>query len=418
MNLHQPQWWQSSYGRRGAVCATAGLARWIYPEAAVCCNRGIGGKYSLNPATTSAARFPAAHGNQNQAFARAFQILEEAVAQKAFPGASAAITHMGKLVALKSVGRFTYEESSPAVTVDSIFDLASLTKVVATTSMAMILYERGLLDLDSPVAGVVPEFAGEDKRRSEVTFRMLLAHSSGLPAHEKIYLHTTSKDEFLREAFSVPLKNDPGTHAEYSDIGFILLGSALERIAEESLDGFCQREVFGPLGMLQTAFNPPTAWKQQIPPTADDQTFRKRIIQGEVQDENASAMGGVAGHAGLFSSAGDIATFAHAMLSGGSPIFRRETVALFTRRETSPPGTSRALGWDTPSSPSQSGKYFSPSSFGHLGFTGTSLWIDPERQLSVTLLTNRTWPDCANRAIREIWPRFHDAVVEALGVAG
>ena len=371
----------------------------------------------MNRATTSAAQLPAGYGNQDQTFARAFQILEEAVTQRAFPGASVAMTHEGKLIALKSVGRFTYEESSPAVTVDSIFDLASVTKVVATTSMAMILYERGLLDLDAPVTGVVPEFAGEDKRRSEVTFHMLLAHSSGLPAHEKIYLHATSKDEFLREAFAVPLKNDPGTQAEYSDIGFILLGVALERIAEESLDRFCQREVFGPLAMLHTAFNPPAAWKPQIPPTADDQTFRKRIIQGEVNDENANAMGGVAPHAGLFSTAQDIATFAHALLSGGSPIVRPETVALFTRREPSPPGTSRALGWDTPSAPSLSGKYFSRASFGHVGFTGTSLWIDPERQLSVTLLTNRTWPDSANRAIREIWPRFHDAVGEALGAA-
>ena len=152
-------------------------------------------------------------------------------------------------------------------------------------------------------------------------------------------------------------------------------------------------------------------------PTADDRTFRKRIIQGEVQDENASVMGGVAPHAGLFSTASDIATFANAMLNGGAPMIRTETLGLFTRREESPAGTSRALGWDTPSSPSQSGKYFSPSSFGHLGYTGTSLWIDPERQISITLLTNRTWPDCSNQAIKEVRPAFHDAVMEALGVA-
>ena len=169
--------------------------------------------------------------------------------------------------------------------------------------------------------------------------------------------------------------------------------------------------------MLHTAFNPPAAWKPQIPPTADDQTFRKRIIQGEVQDENASVLGGVAGHAGLFSTAADIAMFAHALLRGGSPIARPDTLTVFTRREASPPGTSRALGWDTPSAPSQSGKYFPQGSFGHLGYTGTSLWIDPERQLSITLLTHRTWPDCANQAIREVRPRFYDAVVEALGAA-
>src|SRR5258708_21870479 len=168
--------------------------------------------------------------------------------------------------------------------------------------------------------------------------------------------------------------------------------------------------------MIQKTFNPPSELKSHIPPTANDQTFRKRVIQGEVYDENASVMGGVAPHAGLFSTASDVAAFAHAMLIGGAPIARPETLSLFTRRETSPPGTSRALGWDTPSSPSQSGKYLSPLSFGHLGYTGTSLWIDPERQLSVTLLTNRTWPDCSNLAIKEVRPRFPDAVVEALGV--
>ena len=143
--------------------------------------------------------------------------------------------------------------------------------------------------------------------------------------------------------------------------------------------------------MSHTAFNSPAAWKTLIAPTADDQTFRKRNYSGEVQDENASVMGGVAPHAGLFATASDIATFANAMLNGGAPIIRPETLALFTRREESPAGTSRALGWDTPSSPSRSGKYFSASSFGHLGYTGTSLWVDPERKVSVTLLTNRTW---------------------------
>ena len=350
-------------------------------------------------------------------FASAFAILRQAIAECAFPAASVAITHRGRLVGLRALGRFTHDPESSSVLDSSIFDLASVSKIVATTSMAMILYERGLLDLDMPVIGVLPEFASQDERRRAITFRMLLAHTSGLPAYERLFLRASTKDELLGEAFCVSLKNKPGTHAEYSDIGFILLGLALERIAEEPLDRFCQREIFGPLGLLHTAFNPPPAWQRLVPPTADDQTFRKRIIQGEVQDENANVMGGVAGHAGLFSTAADIATFAHVMLSGGSPIIRRETLAVFTRRESSPPGISRALGWDTPSSPSQSGKHFSPSSFGHLGYTGTSLWIDSERQLSVTLLTNRTWPDCSNEAIREVRPRFHDAVVEALGVA-
>jgi CubicO group peptidase (beta-lactamase class C family) len=274
---------------------------------------------------------------------------------------------------------------------------------------------------------------------------MLLAHSSGLPAYEKLFLQAHSREDLLRAAFTTSLSKDPGTHAEYSDIGFILLGAALERIAGDALDVFCQREIFGPLAMTSTTFNPPKESRAKIPPTADERpeqepecssgpaarekpaskekpsviettrsTFRKRIIQGEVQDENASVLGGVAGHAGLFSTAEDLARFGHVMLHRGTPILRPETVALFTRRESAPQGTSRALGWDTPSTPSQSGRYFGPRSFGHLGYTGTSLWIDPDRQLSITLLTNRTWPDCANQAIRQIRPRFHDAIIERL----
>ncbi len=278
----------------------------------------------------------------------------------------------------------------------------------------MILYQRGLIDLEAPVVSIVPEFGGSDARRGKVTVGMLLAHSSGLPAYERLFLKAQNKDELLAAAFSTALTADPGVRAEYSDIGFIILAVALERIADERLDRFCQREIFGPLGLVHTTFNPPASWRALIPPTADDRTYRKRIIQGEVQDENASVLGGVAGHAGLFSTAEDLAIFAHVLLQGGSPLVRPETLALFTRRETSPAGTSRALGWDTPSAPSQSGKYFSARSFGHLGYTGTSLWIDPERQLSITMLTNRTWPDCSNKTIKDVRPAFHDAVVEAL----
>jgi CubicO group peptidase (beta-lactamase class C family) len=315
---------------------------------------------------------------------------------------------------LKAFGHFTYDPGSPEVTTASIYDLASVSKVVATTAMAMVLYERGLLDLETPVVSVLPKFGVRECQRSAVTIHMLLAHCSGLPAYEKLFLRAHTREELLRRAFSVELVAAPGTQAEYSDIGFIVLGAVLERIADEPLDHFCQREVFGPLGMSHTTFKPPVSWRASMPPTADDRSFRARVIQGEVQDENASVLGGVAGHAGVFASAGDVARFAQAMLNGGAPILRADTVSLFTGRESSPEGTSRALGWDTPSKPSQSGKYFSAQSFGHLGYTGTSLWIDPARHLSVTLLTNRTWPDCDNQAIKEVRPGFHDAIIEAL----
>jgi serine-type D-Ala-D-Ala carboxypeptidase len=394
----------------------------LYPDAELCY------KPNIEPPTFSPKRFPGtnsaagsgtpfpalAHEQQDIVFAPAFELIQQGIADHVFPAASVAITHQGNLVGLKAFGRFTYESDSPAATTATIFDLASVTKVVATTSMAMILYERGLLDLDLPVVAVVAEFAGEDPRRDAVTLRMLLAHSSGLPAYEKLFMRAKTRDELLSAAFATPLTADPGAKVEYSDIGFIIQGAALERIAEESLDRFCQHEIFGPLSMTHTAFNPPSAWQASIAPTANDQSFRHRIIQGEVQDENASVLGGVAGHAGVFASAENLATFAHTMLSRGRPIIRPETLAVFTRRESSPPTTSRALGWDTPSSPSQSGKYFSPRSFGHLGYTGTSLWIDPDRQLSITLLTNRTWPECSNQVIKQLRPKFHDTVIESL----
>jgi serine-type D-Ala-D-Ala carboxypeptidase len=445
---------------------------------------------------------------QDDIFSSPFSVLREAIVQSAFPAASIAVTHKGRLIALKTFGKFVYEsdlEDGHAVAPpflrflreggdikaqpDTLFDLASLTKVVATTTVAAMLYERGLLELDAPILGTIPEFLRDvtgqsDPRRSEVTFRMLLAHSSGLPAYEKLFLRCDSREELLQAAFTTPLTADPGTLAEYSDIGFIILGVALERIAGESLDRFCQREIFGPLAMTHTAFTLPVDLRPKIPPTADERehsrgpsscaagalarehpssvdqasharsSFRRRIIQGEVQDENAFVLGGVAGHAGLFSTAEDLARFAHALLqcgigasaqdtqsdeptenshdfgqvetnpvmsgetlhsSGAFPlILRPETIALFTQHQSSPPNTSRALGWDTPSQPSQSGKCFGPHSFGHLGYTGTSLWIDPDRQLSVVLLTNRTWPDCFNQAIKQVRPRFHDAVMEAL----
>ncbi len=369
------------------------------------------------PAPRPSSTLQEAFENQDEAFAPAFAILQEAINQKAFPAASVAVTHQGSLVVLKALGRFTYEPGDSPVNPATLFDLASLTKVVATTTTAMLLYERGLLDLEAPVSAIIPEFttdSAKDPRRREVTLRMLLAHSSGLPAHEKFFLKARTRNELLQAAFTKPLATNPATRAEYSDIGFIILGIALERLSDESLDRFSQREIFAPLAMTHTTFNPPLELRAKIPPTADDQTFRRRIIQGEVQDENASVLGGVAPHAGLFSTAEDLAKFAQAMLNQGSPILRPETVALFTRRESAPAGTSRALGWDTPSSPSQSGKHFSPQSFGHLGYTGTSLWIDPTRQLSITLLTNRTWPDSSNQAIKQIRPKFHDAIIDAL----
>ncbi|HEV7519763.1 MAG TPA: serine hydrolase domain-containing protein [Candidatus Angelobacter sp.] len=362
--------------------------------------------------------------HQDEQFQRAFAVLRGGVDQRAFPGAAVAIAHDGKLIAHKGLGRFTYENTSPAVAADTVYDLASVTKVIATTTACMILYDRGLFKLEQPLVELLPEFAcdssEQEDSRSMVTLRMLLAHSSGLPAYVKLFQTAHNKDELLPRALQVPLTAAPGTRAEYSDIGFILLGQALEILSGEPLDQFCQREIFAKLNLAQSCFNPPTDLRLAIPPTEDDRTFRHRVIQGEVNDENAYVLGGVAAHAGCFSTALDVSVFAQCMLRAGAPLIKvaplvkKETLEIFTHRQDVPPGTSRALGWDTPTQPSQSGRHFSSRSYGHLGYTGTSLWIDPDRQLSVTLLTNRTWPDRGSQSIKQIRPAFHDAVIEAL----
>jgi CubicO group peptidase (beta-lactamase class C family) len=351
--------------------------------------------------------------DQEQRFGRAFELLREGIAARAFPGCSLAVVHRRQLVASKGLGRFTYEPQSPEVTLRTIWDIASLTKIVATTTMAMILYERGLLDLDTPVEWIIREFRSDDPQREEVTVRTLLAHTSGLPGYVRLFEQARTREALLAAAYRTPLEADPGERTEYSDIGFIVLGEVLARLADEPLNVFCAREIFGPLGMGDTCFNPPTEWQLNIPPTENDETFRRRRIWGEVNDENASVMGGVAGHAGLFSSAPDLAQFANSILRRET-VVRPETLRVFSQPHPARSGSPRALGFDLPSEPSQSGQRLSPRSLGHLGFTGTSLWLNPERELAIVLLSNRTWPDRQSQEIKRVRPLVHDAVVEAI----
>jgi CubicO group peptidase (beta-lactamase class C family) len=365
---------------------------------------------------------PLSNSGQQERFAQARAILAQAVTEQAFPGAAYGVLHRGEVVALDAVGRFTYQGNSPEVTAATVFDLASVTKVFATTSAAMLLFDHGILDLETPLGEILPGFVvgrapGSGKER--VTMRMLLAHSSGLPAYARLFEQHDSANELLRACLQMPLEAAPGTRAEYSDIGFILLGKALEVLAGDYLARYGEREIFRPLGVTSTFFCPPASLRHLIPPTVNDTTFRGRVIQGEVHDEHAYVLGGVGGHAGLFSNALDVLTFAGCILaegrtSEGLQLFKPETVQLFATRQNEPAGTSRALGWDTPTAPSSSGKHFSPSSIGHLGYTGTSLWIDRERQLAVVLLTNRTWPDRVAKAIQQVRPAFHDAVFAAI----
>ena len=360
---------------------------------------------------------PASAAKQRVRFATAYSVLEQAIARRAFPGASFSVLAGNEILAIDGVGGMTYERPPVKITRSTIFDLASVTKVLAATSMAMLLYDRGQLFLDQPIVDQFPDFARDEPSggpRHQVTARMLLAHCSGLPGYARLFETCSSRDALLEACMHLPLTAKPRERAEYSDIGFILLGRMLEKIAGESLDRFCEREVFTPLDMGSTCFRPRASWSSFISPTEEDLSFRHRIIQGEVQDENCFVLGGVSGHAGLFSNALDPLRYAQCLLGDGPQIFSWDTIQLFTARAEMPAGSSRALGWDTPSSPSSSGRFFSPRSAGHLGYAGASLWIDFARRMAVVLLTNRTWPHRESDAIREVRPAFHDAVVQAI----
>jgi CubicO group peptidase (beta-lactamase class C family) len=364
-------------------------------------------------------------GQADERFIPALKVLQDGIARKAFPGCAFGILAGGRVVLSSSLGRFTYDETSPAVKPETVFDVASITKVVATTAMVMLLYQQGRLDIDTPLGEILPGFVVGRQARDQarhVKLRHLLAHSSGLPGIVQFFKTADSPAKLFQSCLELPLEAEPGSRAEYSDPGFILLGKALEVVTRESLTKWTHREIFLPLGMKATHFRPPAHDRATIPPTEEDTSWRHRVIQGEVQDENAVVLGGVAGHAGLFSNVPDLLRFA-AVITGagrepgsaepGTSLFHRETVETFAERQA-PEGSSRALGWDTPSGNSTSGRHFSGHSIGHLGFSGCSLWIDLEAHIVVALLTNRTWPDRANRLIREVWPAFHDAVREAL----
>ncbi|HEY1768229.1 MAG TPA: serine hydrolase [Terracidiphilus sp.] len=358
-----------------------------------------------------------------QRFAGARRVLEDAIAAKAFPGCAFGVWAGDEVVVQDALGRFTYEEDAPRVTAETLYDLASLTKVVATTAMAMLLFERGRLNLEVPLGALLPDFLAErpaDDPARAVTLRNLLAHNSGLPGYVELFRTAATPEALLNACLALKLEAEPGVRAEYSDPGFVLLGKALEAMTGEDLAAWTQREIFAPLGLTATRFSPPPSVRAAIPPTEEDTAFRRRRIQGEVQDENAWVLGGVAGHAGLFSNVPDLLRFASAILAAedgkGKPIrlWRCETIERFAHRQA-PEGSSRAFGWDTPSAKSSSGKHFSQHSIGHLGYSGCSLWIDLDTRIAVVLLTNRTWPDRKSQLIREVRPAFHDAIREALG---
>jgi serine-type D-Ala-D-Ala carboxypeptidase len=374
-------------------------------------------------------QFDPVSSQQRRKFTGAYRVLEDAIFAHAFPGCAFGVLAAGKTALLDALGHFTYENNAPQVTRHTIYDLASVTKAVATTAVAMLLWQRGRFDLYMPLGELLPAFIlGQDpsEGRRHVLLRHLLAHSSGLPGYVEFFRTASTSTALLRAALTLPLEAEPGSRAEYSDPGFILLGKAIEVLTRQRLAHLVQREVLYPLGLRSTGFRPPQAARPYIPPTEEDTAFRHRRIQGEVQDENAYVLKGVAGHAGLFSNVPDLLRFAGTILHVGTEssieaegegardaLFSQATVQEFVHRQ-GPDGSSRALGWDTPSEKSSSGRHFSSRSIGHLGYSGCSLWIDLDAAVAIVLLTNRTWPDRESQLIREVRPAFHDAVWESL----
>lgn len=342
------------------------------------------------------------------------QLVRRFIDLRAFPGASLAVGYREKLLVCRGYGRLDYTSTSPPANPRSVYDLASLTKVVCTTTLAMQACERGAIDPEDRLGRYFPEFRSGNKQ--QVALKHLLAHSSGLPAHVPLYRQADGKENILQRILDIPLEHRPGRRSLYSDLGFILLGAVVERAFGDSLDNLARERIFQPLGMRRTCFRPPSAWGPRIAPTEMD-PWRQRLLRGEVHDENACAMGGVAAHAGLFGTAADLAVFCQALLNGGVYNHRRivkaSTLETFTRRQAQPSESSRALGWDTPSPDCSAGSRLSPQSYGHTGFTGTSLWIDPRRRLFIVLLTNRVHPSRENGAIQSARRQIADTVAEA-----
>lgn len=366
----------------------------------------------IAPAATLVAAAPGEVGMDASLTATLDRLATAAIADRAASGISIAVGRWGRLVHLRGYGAVDWAPGSPAVTDSTLFDMASVTKVVATTTAAAMLEESGGLDLDQRVGWYLPGL--RDTAKQHITVRQILTHRGGFEAFAPLYRQYRGREQYLAQIDARPLAYPTGTRTIYSDWDLVLAGLVIERIAGDSLDRFTDARIFRPLGMRDTRFRPGAGLRPRIAATEVDSA--RGHIWGSVHDPNAYALGGVAGHAGLFSSARDMAVFAQMLLNGGEyggvRILRPQTVA----RWTAPQGgrSSRALGWDTPSNNSSAGHYFSPRSFGHTGYTGTSIWVDPERGLFVVILTNRVNPTSANQKQGPLRRAIADAVQSAI----
>jgi len=350
----------------------------------------------------------------------AWTVLDSAINKKITPGAQVFIAKNGKVISSRGFGFHTYDNNSPPIDNTSIYDVASLTKVLATTPVSMQLIAQNKLGLNQTVSQFFPQFIRNNKE--EITISHLLTHSSGLKPFINFFKFDPlpSRNEIINKIIQSELDFIPGEKYQYSDLGMIILMEIIEIVSNRNLDKLAHSWIYHPLGMSATMFNPPDEVAKRIVPTEIDNVYRKRLLQGEVHDGNAHVLGGVSGHAGLFSTAADIGNYAQMMLDGGlwkgRRIFNNEQVKQFTALHHLPMDSERTLGWDTPSQngKSSAGDYFSTSAYGHLGYTGTSLWIDPENEIIVVLLTNRVHPTRKRGGIYGIRREFHNQVMKTL----
>lgn len=361
------------------------------------------------------AKAPDAVGMSSSRLEAIDRVVQRGITAGGYPGAAVVVGRKGAAVWEKGFGKLSWSPVSSQVDANkTIYDIASLSKVVGTTTAIMLLYDERKVDLDAPVLRYLPAFSGGLK--DQVTVRELLTHRSGLPAGRDLWRISHSPQEARDLVLSTPLEYVPNQSYIYSDLGADILGMIVEAVSGERLDRFLQRRVFGPLGMNDTFYRPADSVRYRVAPT-EVTPPRGYPLQGEVHDENAYALGGIAGHAGLFSTAADLSIFAQMMLNGGSydgvSIISDSTVSLFTRRTAG----HRALGWDTAEGDYGSGSYLTERAYGHTGFTGTSIWIDPDREMFVILLTNRVHAAKAShpgKVIADVRADLSDAAVLAV----
>lgn len=365
-------------------------------------------------------------------FSSVDNIIETSILNRDFPSAVIIIGNDKDIFYQNAYGRLTYDDDAKATTMNTIYDLASVTKVIATTSAIMKLYDEGRIDLNAHVVDFIPEFASNDK--SDITIMNLLLHNSGLTAWTPFYERDTSAEQVRAEIYGCSKEYPTASKTIYSDYNAVLLGDIVEKITGTKLNVYCRKNIFEPLGMTDSDFLVPISFNYRIAPTENDTYWRHELLVGYVHDETAALLEGVSGNAGLFSTAPDLFKFMQMMLNHGlyvdprkvpaiakyDTLFNPNTIDLFTTKVTGLGyDNTRALGWDTKPEatkyPPQCGNKFSQNCFGHTGYTGTSVWCDKEKKLIVIFLTNRVYPKRGNEEIKNIRPKIHDEVCKILG---